>query len=162
MLLHSFSSGDFKTNVDNPKKGIWYQVYGKIIIQKESGVEKYSDFRVVIDNYCQNTDGADYAIDDIRIYIESAKVQVIQEKPICNGATTGAIKLKIRAIHETLNAILGHTDSKIYFRFVDEDGKPVTGDGLYSYTLKNLTDGTTKNVDGTDYGTVDVYDSEGT
>lgn len=161
-LLHSFSSGDFKTNVDNPKKGIWYQVYGKIIIQKESGVEKYSDFRVVIDNYCQNTDGADYAIDDIRIYIESAKVQVIQEKPICYGATTGTIKLKIRAIHETLNAILGHTDSKIYFRFVDEDGKPVTGDGLYSYTLKNLTDGTTKNVDGTDYGTVDVYDSEGT
>ena len=71
------------------KKGIWYQVYGKIIIQKESGVENYSEFRVVIDNYCQNTDGADYAIDDIRIYIESAKVQVIQEKPICNGATTG-------------------------------------------------------------------------
>ena len=159
-LLHSFSSGDFKTNVDNPKKGIWYQVYGKIIIQKESGVEKYSDFRVVIDNYCQNTDGADYAIDDIRIYIESAKVQVIQEKPICNGATTGTIKLKIRAIHETLNAILGHTDTNIYFRFVDEDGKAVTDDGLYSYTLTDKKNGTTKNVSGSEYGTVNVYDSE--
>lgn len=159
-LLHSFSSGDFKTNVDNPKKGIWYQVYGKIIIQKESGVENYSEFRVVIDNYCQNTDGADYAIDDIRIYIESAKVQVIQEKPICNGATTGTIKLKIRAIHETLNAILGHTDTNIYFRFVDEDGKPVTGDGLYSYTLTDRKNGTTKNVPGSEYGTVNVYDSE--
>ena len=159
-LLHSFSSGDFKTNVDNPKKGIWYQVYGKIIIQKESGVEKYSDFRVVIDNYCQNTDGADYAIDDIRIYIESAKVQVIQEKPICDGAATGTIKLKIRAIHETLNAILGHTDTNIYFRFVDEDGKPVTGDGLYSYTLTDRKNGTTKNVPGSEYGTVNVYDSE--
>ena len=159
-LLHSFSSGDFKTNVDNPKKGIWYQVYGKIIIQKESGVEKYSDFRVVIDNYCQNTDGADYAIDDIRIYIESAKVQVIQEKPICDGAATGNIKLKIRAIHETLNAILGHTDTNIYFRFVDEDGKPVTGDGLYSYTLTDKKNGTTKNVPGSEYGTVNVYDSE--
>lgn len=159
-LLHSFSSGDFKTNVDNPKKGIWYQVYGKIIIQKESGVEKYSDFRVVIDNYCQNTDGADYAIDDIRIYIESAKVQVIQEKPICNGATTGTIKLKIRAIHETLNAILGHTDTNIYFKFVDEDGKAVTDDGLYSYTLTDKKNGTTKNVPGSEYGTVNVYDSE--
>ena len=159
-LLHSFSSGDFKTNVDNPKKGIWYQVYGKIIIQKESGVENYSEFRVVIDNYCQNTDGADYAIDDIRIYIESAKVQVIQEKPICDGAATGTIKLKIRAIHETLNAILGHTDTNIYFRFVDEDGKPVTGDGLYSYTLTDKKNGTTKNVPGSEYGTVNVYDSE--
>ena len=161
-LLHSFSSGDFKTNVDNPKKGIWYQVYGKIIIQKESGVEKYSDFRVVIDNYCQNTDGADYAIDDIRIYIESAKVQVIQEKPICDGAATGNIKLKIRAIHETLNAILGHKDTKIYFRFVDENGKPVTDDGLYSYTLTDRKNGTTKNISGSEYGTVNVYDSEET
>ena len=159
-LLHSFSSGDFKTNVENPVKAKWYQVYGKFVLQKESGVENYTDFRVVIDNYCKNTEGADYAVDDIRIYIEPAKLQVLQEKPACGGATTGTIKLKIRAIHETLNAILGHQDTKIYFRIVDEDGNPVTGDGLYSYTLKNLTDGTTKNVDGTEYGTVDVYDSE--
>ena len=159
-LLHSFSSGDFTTNVDNPKKGIWYQVYGKIVIQKESEVENYSDFRVVIDNYCQNTDGADYAIDDIRIYIESAKVQVIQEKPACGGATTGTIKLKIRAIHETLNAILGHKNTKIYFRFVGEDGKPVTGDGLYSYSLKDKTTNKETKVEGTEYGTVDVYDLE--
>ena len=161
-LLHSFSSGDFDNNVEGLTKAKWYQVYGKIVIQKESGVENYSDFRVVIDNYCKGTLGADYAVDDIRIYIEPAKVQVLQEKPICKNATTGTIKLKIRAIHETLNAILGHTDSKIYFRFVDENGKAVTSDGLYSYTLKNLTDGTTKDVDGTEYGTVDVYDSEKT
>ena len=160
-LLHSFSSGDFNTNVDNPKKGIWYQVYGKIVIQKESGVENYSDFRVVIDNYCQNTDGADYAVDDIRIYIESAKVQVIQDKPACGGATTGTIKLKIRAIHETLNAILGHTDTKIYFRFVDEEGNPVTRDGFYSYSLSDDA-GNKKTVEGSAYGTVDVYDSEET
>ena len=160
-LLHSFSSGDFNTNVDNPKKGIWYQVYGKIVIQKESGVENYSDFRVVIDNYCQNTDGADYAVDDIRIYIESAKVQVIQDKPACGGATTGTIKLKIRAIHETLNAILGHTDTKIYFRFVDEEGNPVTRDGFYSYSLSDDA-GNKKTVEGSAYGTVNVYDSEET
>ena len=160
-LLHSFSSGDFKTNVDNPKKAIWYQVYGKIIIQKESGVENYSDFRVVIDNYCQNTDGADYAIDDIRIYIEPAKVQVIQDRPACGKAATGNIKLKIRAVHETLNAILNHTDTKIYFKFVDEDGNSVKGDGFYSYTLTDDA-GNTSTVTGSDYGTVDVYDSEET
>lgn len=159
-LLHSFSSGDFKTNVENPVKAKWYQVYGKIVLQKESGVENYTDFRVVIDNYCKITDGADYAVDDIRIYIEPAKVQVLQEKPACGGATTGTIKLKIRAIHETLNAILGHQDTKIYFRFVDEDGKPVTGEGLYSYKLKNIKAGTEETVSGNDYGTVDVYDSE--
>lgn len=159
-LLHSFSSGNFANNVqDNPCiKAEWYQVYGKIVLQRESGVENYTDFRVVIDNYCKNTEGADYAVDDIRMYIEPAKVQVLQEKPICENATTGTIKLKIRAIHETLNAILGHTDTKIYFRFVDEDGKPVNTD--YSYTLKDRTTGKTSTVPGTEYGTVDVYDSE--
>lgn len=159
-LIHSFSSGDFKNNVNGLQQATWYQVYGKITLQKESNVEQYSDFRLEIDNYCKDTEGADYAVDDIRMYLAPAKVQVLQEKPICENATTGTIKLKIRAIHETLNAILGHQDTKIYFRIVDEDGNPVTGDGLYSYTLKNLTDGTTKNVDGTEYGTVDVYDSE--
>lgn len=157
-LLHSFSSGDFDNNVEGLTKAKWYQVYGKIVIQKESGVENYSDFRVVIDNYCKGTLGADYAVDDIRIYVEPAKVQVIQEKPICAEGSTGTIKLKIRAIHETLNAILNHTDTKIYFRFVDEDGKPVNTD--YSYTLKDRTTGKTSTVPGTEYGTVDVYDSE--
>ena len=159
-LIHSFASGDFKTNVEDLKPATWYQVYGKITLQKESNVEQYSDFRLEIDNYCSNTDGADYAVDDIRMYLAPAKVQVIQEKPVCNGATTGTIKLKIRAIHETLNAILGHKNTKIYFRFVDEDGKPVTGDGFYSYTLTDKKNGTKNNVSGSEYGTVNVYDSE--
>lgn len=159
-LIHSFASGDFKTNVEDLKPATWYQVYGKITLQKESNVEQYSDFRLEIDNYCSNTDGADYAVDDIRMYLAPAKVQVIQEKPVCNGATTGNIKLKIRAIHETLNAILGHKDTKIYFRFVDEDGKPVTGDGFYSYSLKDKTKNKITKVEGTEYGTVDVYNSE--
>lgn len=159
-LIHSFASGDFKTNVEDLKPATWYQVYGKITLQKESNVEQYSDFRLEIDNYCSNTDGADYAVDDIRMYLAPAKVQVIQEKPVCNGATTGTIKLKIRAIHETLNAILGHKNTKIYFRFVGEDGKPVTGDGFYSYSLKDRTTNKITKVEGTEYGTVDVYDSE--
>lgn len=162
-LLHSFSSGDFKNNTEDSPclKATWYQVYGKIVIQKESGVENYSDFRVIIDNYCQNTEGADYAIDDIRIYIEPAKVQVIQDRPACGNAATGNIKLKIRAVHETLNAILNHTDTKIYFKFVDEEGNSVKGDGFYSYTLTDDA-GNSSTVTGSDYGTVDVYDSEET
>lgn len=162
-LLHSFSSGDFKNNTEDSPclKATWYQVYGKIVIQKESGVENYSDFRVIIDNYCQNTEGADYAIDDIRIYIEPAKVQVIQDRPACGNAATGNIKLKIRAVHETLNAILNHTDTKIYFKFVDEEGNSVKDDGFYSYTLTDDA-GNSSTVTGSDYGTVDVYDSEET
>lgn len=33
-LIHSFASGDFKTNVEDLKPATWYQVYGKITLQK--------------------------------------------------------------------------------------------------------------------------------
>lgn len=167
-LIHSFSSGDFKTNVEDLKPATWYQVYGKITLQKESNVEQYSDFRLEIDNYCTDTEGADYAVDDIRMYLAPAKVQVIQEKPICDGAATGNIKLKIRAIHETLNAITGHKgQTKIYFRFVDENGKPVEGtdeSNPYYQTIQNHTSDASKNITykSNKYGAVDVFDSEGT
>lgn len=167
-LIHSFSSGDFKTNVEDLKPATWYQVYGKITLQKESNVEQYSDFRLEIDNYCSNTDGADYAVDDIRMYLAPAKVQVIQEKPVCNGATTGNIKLKIRAIHETLNAITGHKgQTKIYFRFVDEKGTPVEGtdeSNPYYQTIQEHTSDASKNITykSNKYGAVDVFDSEET
>ena len=57
---------------------------------------------------------------------------------------------------------MDHKDTKIYFRLVDEDGKPVSGEGLYSYNLYDITKKTTTKVDGDKYGTVDVYDSEET
>ena len=163
-LIHSFSSGDFNDNRDSNEQATWYQVYGKITLQKESNVEQYSDFRLEIDNYCKGTQGADYAVDDIRMYLAPAKVQVIQEKPICDGAATGNIKLKIRAIHETLNAITGHKgQTKIYFRFVDEDGKPVEGTDYYQTIQKHATDASKDFTYKSDkYGAVDVFDSEET
>lgn len=163
VLLHSFSSGDFVTNRDSQEKGKWYQVYGKITIQQDAQAEKYSDFRIEIDNYSKGTQGADYAVDDIRIYLKPAKVEVHQDRPACGESGTGNIKLKVRAIHETLNALLGHKNTKIHFRFVNEDGTPVTGDGLYNYTFKGPDDTVAKEITTTkSYASVDVFDSEET
>ena len=167
-LIHSFSSGDFNDNRDSEEQATWYQVYGKITLQKESNVEQYSDFRLEIDNYCKGTQGADYAVDDIRMYLAPAKVQVIQEKPICDNAKFGSVKLKIRAIHETLNAITGHKgQTKIYFRFVNEDGTPVEGtdeSNPYYQTIQEHTSDASKNITykSNKYGAVDVFDSEET
>lgn len=160
-LLHSFSSGEFGTNRLSNEEAKWYQVYGKITIQQEAQVEKYSDFRIEIDNYSKGTQGADYAVDDIRIYLKPAKVEIYQDRPACGETGTGSIKLKIRAIHETLNAILNHKDTKIHYRLVNEDGTPVTGEGLYNYWLKGPDDATDKEIK-TDksYASVDVFDSE--
>ena len=162
-LLHSFSSGEFGTNRLSSEEAKWYQVYGKITIQQEAQVEKYSDFRIEIDNYSKGTQGADYAVDDIRIYLKPAKVEIYQDRPACGETGTGSIKLKIRAIHETLNAILNHKDTKIHYRLVNEDGSPVTGEGLYNYSLKGPDDATAKEITTPkSYASVDVFDSEET
>lgn len=136
-LLHSFSSGNFSGNRvgsdDGANVGKWYQTYGKMVLQKESGVNNFTDFKLVVDNMCKSTQGADYAFDDLRIYTKASKVDVIQSSPICPDKNTAedssvstTILLKLRALQETMAALADNTEKKLYFRFVDANGSPVT------------------------------------
>ena len=132
-LLHSFSTGNFSNNTDE-QKAVWYQGYGKMVLQKESGVNNYQDFKIVVDNMCQKTNGADYAFDDLRIYTKASKVDVLQSTPICptvdtdkNPTAPTTVQLKIRGLQETMAALADHVDGKtLYYRFVKADGTPVT------------------------------------
>lgn len=133
-LLTSFTSGDFNSNTEgNRQAGTWFQVYSRIVMRKNSGVENYSDFRIVLDNMCSGTHGADYAIDDIRLYIQHAKVDVVQNQPACPDATTGSvanpnITLKITSHYENVQAITGvGKESKLFYRISDMDGNPFAG-----------------------------------
>lgn len=134
-LLHSFSSGNFSGNregTDDDNVGKWYQVYGKMVLQKESGVNNFTDFKLVVDNMCKSTEGADYAFDDLRIYTKASKVDIIQSSPICPSKNTAkdaslstSILIKLRALQETMAALADNTEKTLYFRFVDADGNPV-------------------------------------
>lgn len=156
-LLHSFSSGNFSGNRvgdDGDNVGKWYQTYGKMVLQKESGVYNFTDFKLVVDNMCKSTSGADYAFDDLRIYTKASKVDVIQSSPICPDKNTAedssvstTILLKLRALQETMVALADHAEQKtLYFRFVDADGHPV----------KNVNYGTTEEPC-YDWGTTTIY-----
>ena len=155
-LLHSFSSGNFSGNregTDGANVGKWYQVYGKMVLQKESGVNKFTDFKLVVDNMCKSTEGADYAFDDLRIYTKASKVDIIQSSPICPDKNTSkdaslstSILVKLRALQETMAALADNTEKKLYFRFVDADGNPV----------KNVNYGTVENPC-YDWGTTTIY-----
>lgn len=145
-LLTSFTSGDFNSNTEGDRQaGTWFQVYSRIVMRKNSGVENYSDFRIVLDNMCSGTYGADYAIDDIRLYIQHAKVDVLQNQPACPDATNGSvanpnITLKITSHYENVQAITGvGKESKLFYRICDMDGNPFAG------------------IDYNDDGTVDEY-----
>lgn len=133
-LLTSFTSGDFNSNTKgNRQAGTWFQVYSRIVMRKNSGVENYSDFRIVLDNMCSGTHGADYAIDDIRLYVQHAKVDVVQNQPACpdeaNGSVANSnITLKITSHYENVQAITGvGKESKLFYRISDMDGNPFAG-----------------------------------
>lgn len=133
-LLTSFTSGDFATNTKGGRQmGTWFQVYSRIVMRKNSGVENYSDFRIVLDNMCSSTVGADYAIDDIRLYVQHSKVDVLQNQPACpdeaNGSVANSnITLKITSHYENVQAITGvGKESKLFYRISDMDGNPFAG-----------------------------------
>ena len=153
-LLHSFSSGNFSGNRvgdDDANVGKWYQVYGKMVLQKESGVNNFTDFKLVVDNMCKSTEGADYAFDDLRIYTKASKVDIIQSSPICPDKNTAkdaslstSILVKLRALQETMAALADNAEQKtLYFRFVDADGNLVKNVNYGTAESPNYNWGTT-------------------
>lgn len=130
-LIISFSSGEFNYNTDSRNMGEWTQVYAKLVLPRNSGVENYSDFRLVMDNMCKSASGADYLIDDLRFYIDPTKAEVIQNMPVCPSETSSAdlpshVTLKIRTAYESTLQMVGNKASHVFYRFCDEDGNAVS------------------------------------
>lgn len=129
-LIQSFSSGDFKTNTKTHAYGQWYQIYSKQVLQKSAAADNYTDFRIVLDNMCQNTNGADYCIDDLCLYTQTSKLDVLQNRPLCPNETgyetaPEEITLKLRGIYETFQAMVNQKESKLFYRICDATGKQV-------------------------------------
>lgn len=129
-LIQSFSSGDFKTNTKSHEYGKWYQIYSKQVLQKSAAADNYTDFRIVLDNMCQNTKGADYCIDDLCLYTQTSKLDVLQNRPLCPNETgyetaPEYITLKLRGIYETFQAMVNQKESKLFYRIYDATGKRV-------------------------------------
>lgn len=138
-LIQSFISGDFSTNTKSHQYGKWYQIFSKQVLQKSTGVSNYTTFRIVLDNMCKDTGGADYCIDDLCLYTQTSKLDVLQNRPLCpseSGSETAPenITFKLRGIYETFQAMVDMKESKLFYRICDENGNPVNdidydGDG---------------------------------
>lgn len=137
--IASLCSGDFANNIADYNRGdfdTWYQVFGVVTLPTESGVGNYTDFRVVIDNFCTSTNGADYAIDDIKIYQSNSKLTVIQIPAMCSDNDANNVNIKIKGNYSVIQDLAG-TSGKIYYRFVKSDGTAVTGDNFYGTGYNN-------------------------
>ncbi len=139
--------------------GDWWQVYGEstIPVTFDDTVES---FIAEVINYADDTNGADFAIDQLQIYTSTAKVQMKQDPSSCDNPTDGKVKIYVDA--EGMQNIYLKDDKpkKIYWRICDEEtGEVVTGKGMYPRYEYNESTKTWSTID-YDNGTTDPNDPD--
>ena len=140
----SFLTGDIATE-GATEKGHWYQVYGYCNLPAENRAFLEGDqrhFYVEVDNYCENTNGADYAVDQITFYTNSARVRIAQASDVCDDEK--GVKLRITALASALLPHFGQgQDREIFYRIYPYSDDPnkvgleadeaITGQGVYCH-----------------------------
>ena len=119
VVLHQFTSGDALTNYSAAGSGSvhtdtkvnsnlmkWQQLCYRVTINSDK-LQGCSDFHLEVQNNEPHTDGADYAIDDIRIYKSKPNIQV-RRMDECDAST-----LEIKTPYATLLRNLGLQDVEI-------------------------------------------------
>ena len=143
----------------------WYQVYGYTTIPLElnrlletplNGESRH--YFVEIDNYCDNTDGADYCVDQISFYTYSAQVKAQVAFDKCDGDQE-TTTVRVNADAKTLVGLVGGDNTRyktLYYRIYEKhanldeglhENEALTGKGLYT-----LADGTPNDL----YGAVTI------
>ncbi|MBQ8657083.1 MAG: hypothetical protein IJ527_08560 [Prevotella sp.] len=112
-------------------KGVWNQIYGMSTIPTTFD-DKITKFVAEVINYANDTNGADFAIDELKVFTNTSKVQLKQTGSSCENPTEG--KLKVYMDAEGLQNVYGKSDTEqtVYWRICrEEDGSVVKGVGMY-------------------------------
>lgn len=136
----SFHSSNLKTITTDYTNATWYQIYGKVAIPANVDLTNVDHYEVDIDNYADNTQGADYCVDQLQFYTSNARLTVRQSRGLCGDDD---IPLNIYVDAEDVDLMAGRT---IFWRICDEDGNALTdatlynnGDKLYGQTDVPMT-----------------------
>lgn len=125
VTLHSFVTGYV------PTVGNWHHVFYQFtpnLSQLGLTNEEIHSYKIVLENNCLSSAGADYAIDDIRVYAAKPRVYAQQTTPLCRGehGTDVQIQTPFDVMLATLGANEASTESTgavvdCYYTFVDKD-----------------------------------------
>lgn len=111
--------------------GQWNQIYGMSTIPVDFD-DEITSFVAEVINYANDTNGADFAIDELKVFTNTSKVMLAQTGSSCADPTAG--KLKVYMDAEGLQNVFGKSDTEqtIYWRICrEEDGSVVTAPGMY-------------------------------
>lgn len=125
--LHTHTTGYLPS--DKNLLGTWMYFYASFVLiftDKDFDVKDVDHYEIELDNNCKNSGGADYAIDDLRVYLVKPVVYADQLNPMCFGSEKSDIK--VSAPFDVLMQSLGKmpaTDAadgenlKLYYSFID-------------------------------------------
>ncbi|WP_287619759.1 T9SS type A sorting domain-containing protein [Parabacteroides sp.] len=82
----------------------------------------YSSFRLQIDNNASNSGGADFVLDQIRVFSSRASIRTDQDGPTCGNYAPIVIGLD----YEALNTLFKDEERTVYYVFYDKDHNPIT------------------------------------
>ncbi|MCM1111027.1 MAG: T9SS type A sorting domain-containing protein [Clostridium sp.] len=102
--LHSHITGYVPTD----RRGQWMYVYSAFVpdlTDKRFDMDRLLRYEIEIENNAKSSLGADYAVDDIRVYTVSPDIEAYQENPICLKEDN--IDVRISADFESLMQSLG-------------------------------------------------------
>lgn len=108
--VHSFVTG--YQNKDH--RGEWYHFYYSVVLNySELGINmnEGDTFRIILENNALSSHGADYAVDDIRVYAALPKIEVEQKIPLCNNASATAVQITVNK-NQILATILDNKDDE--------------------------------------------------
>lgn len=142
ILLHSFISGYV------PVKGEWMNVYYSFVPNySEAGItpDDVDHFELELENNCTSSNGADYAIDNIRLYVVNPVVYAEQNEPICDEKVSD-VGVRVDSPFDVLLQVVGETEAKVdmdgeqidlYYTFIDkqkfDEEYASTGNGAEAY-----------------------------
>lgn len=110
------------SGVDN--RGEWMHVYYNFYPDVPAGMT-FDHYIISLENNATSSQGADYAIDDIRAFVCKPNLTAMQRKPVCNGSMTTELDLSTdfdRLLSSLGEKELTGTDSKnvtFYYSFID-------------------------------------------
>lgn len=110
--------------------GEWVYVYcsfvPKLTDKPDFDPSRVDHYEIELDNNCKSSDGADYAVDDIRVYFVKPIIYADQPEPLCHKKSS--TEVKISAPFDVLLQSLGEIEETsgdghsidLYYTFVDK------------------------------------------
>ena len=117
----------------------WYQAYGYTTIPSNADIQNYTTFIADVDNYCENTDGADYCVDEIRFYTSSGKVNVKMDGGTCADENmTFTANIDVEHLENRIS-LSSTVEKHLYYRFYEKTGES-NGQVQYQLYPQNASD----------------------